>query len=202
MVLSVELAPPVGDFIQYHKWRFQSSWNVPLSRKLTIGVSSNFGYIGSLTGEDVLFERYVVGGSPFDVQGFRDNFGKDIIYMRGYPARSIGPRRGDEAVGGRILNKYTSEIRWLVVQSPQLTAAPYLFLDAANAWDNFSSYNPTQLFRTAGVGARLFLPILGMLELTYGYNFDAFVPIPGQESKHNGSERWLFQFSLGQGFGQ
>ena len=88
------------------------------------------------------------------------------------------------------------------MQSPQLTAAPYLFLDAANAWDNFSSYNPTQLFRTAGVGARLFLPILGMLELTYGYNFDAFVPIPGQESKHNGSQRWLFQFSLGQGFGQ
>ena len=202
MLLSVEVAPPVGDFIQYHKWRFQTSWNVALANKLTIGVSTNYGYIGSLTGEDVLFERYVVGGSPFDVQGFRDNFGKDIIYMRGYPARALGPRRGDEAVGGRILNKYTSEFRWLLVQSPQLTAAPYLFLDAANTWDNFSSFNPTQLFRTAGVGARLFLPILGMLELTYGYNFDEFVPIRGQEGKHDGSRRWLFQFSLGQGFGQ
>jgi len=202
MLLSLEIAPPIVNFIQYHKWKFQTSWNVPLTNKLTIGVSTNFGYIGSLTGEEVLFERYVVGGSPFDVQGFRDNFGKDIVYMRGYPARAIGPRRGDEAVGGRLLNKYTSELRFLVVQSPQLTAAPYLFLDAANSWDNFNSYNPTQLFRTAGLGARLFLPILGMLELTYGYNFDEFVPIPGQEGKHNGSQRWLFQFSLGQGFGQ
>lgn len=202
MLLSLEIAAPLGDFIQYHKWRFETGWNVPLSRKLTFGVSTNYGYIGSLTGEDVLFERYVVGGSPFDVQGFRDNFGKDIVYMRGYPARALGPRLGSEAVGGRILNKYTSELRWLLVQSPQLTAAPYVFLDAANTWDNFSSYNPSRLFRTAGVGARLFLPILGMLELTYGYNFDEFVPIPGQESKHNGSRRWLFQFSLGQGFGQ
>jgi len=202
MLLSLEIAPPIVNFIQYHKWKFQTSWNVPLTNKLTIGVSTNFGYIGSLTGEEVLFERYVVGGSPFDVQGFRDNFGKDIVYMRGYPARAIGPRRGDEAVGGRLLNKYTSELRFLVVQSPQLTAAPYMFLDAANSWDNFNSYNPTQLFRTAGLGARLFLPILGMLELTYGYNFDEFVPIPGQEGKHNGSQRWLFQFSLGQGFGQ
>ncbi len=200
MVLSLEIAPPVGDFIQYHKWKFNSGWNVPLTRKLTLNVTGEFGYIGSITGDDVLFERYVVGGSPFDVQGFRDNFGKDIIYMRGFPARALGPRRGNEAVGGRVLNKYTSEFRFLAVQTPQLTAAPYLFMDAANTWDNFGTYNPTQLFRSAGLGARLFLPILGMLELTYGYNFDEFTPIPGQEGKHNGSKRWLFQFSLGQGF--
>ena len=202
MLLSLEIAPPIGSFIQYHKWRFNSGWNVPLTRKLTINVTGEFGYIGSITGEDVLFERYVVGGSPFDVQGFRDNFGKDIVYMRGFPARALGPRRGNEAVGGRILNKYTSEFRFLAVQTPQLTAAPYLFMDAANTWDNFGTYNPTQLFRSAGLGARLFLPILGMLELTYGYNFDEFTPIPGQESKHNGTKRWLFQFSLGQGFTQ
>ncbi len=201
-LLSLEIAPPVANFIQYHKWRLNSSWNVPLLRKLSLSVASDFGYIGSITGEDVLFERYVVGGSPFDVQGFRDNFGKDIIYMRGFPARALGPRRGNEAVGGRILNKYTSEMRFLAVQTPQLTAAPYLFMDAANTWDNFGTYNPTQLFRSAGVGARLFLPILGMLELAYGYNFDEFTPIPGQEGKHNGSNRWLFQFTLGQGFTQ
>jgi len=202
MNLSLEIAPPVGDFIQYHKWRFQTSWNVPLLQKLSFNASSDFGYIGSLTGEDVLFERFVVGGSPFDVQGFRSNFGKDIIYMRGYPARALGPRLDDEAVGGRILNKYTSELRWLAIQSPQLQAAPYLFLDAANTWDTWGTYSPTQLFRSAGAGVRLFLPILGMIELTYGYNFDEFEPIPQQAGRHNGSKRWLFQFSIGQGFGQ
>ncbi len=199
-LLSGELALPVSDFIQYHKWKLTTSWNVPILRKLTTSFSADFGYIGSLTGGDVLFERYVVGGSPFDVQGYRNNFGKDIIYMRGYPARVLGPRRGQEAVGGRVLNKFTSELRVLAVQTPQLTAAPYLFMDAANTWDTFQTYNPRQLYRSAGVGARLFLPILGMLEIAYGYNFDEFAPISGQQSNHDGSKKWFFQFTLGQGF--
>ncbi len=199
-LLSGELALPVSNFIQYHKWKLSTSWNVPILRKLTTSFSADFGYIGSLTGEDVLFERYVVGGSPFDVQGYRNNFGKDIIYMRGYPARVLGPRRGQEAVGGRVLNKFTSELRVLAVQTPQLTAAPYLFMDAANTWDTFQTYNPRQLYRSAGVGARLFLPILGMLEIAYGYNFDEFTPISGQQSNHDGSRKWFFQFTLGQGF--
>ncbi|MDE2729992.1 MAG: outer membrane protein assembly factor BamA [Bacteroidota bacterium] len=200
--LSAELALPIQDFIQYHKWSLKTSWNVPLISKLTMGFSGDFGYIGSLTGDDVLFERYIVGGSPFDVQGYRNNFGKDIVYMRSYPARVLGPRRNSEAVGGRILNKFTSELRFLAVQTPQLTAAPYFFMDAANTWDRFATYNPTQLYRSAGIGARLFLPILGMIEIAYGYNFDQFVPIGGSEGKHDGSNRWMFQFTLGQGFNQ
>ena len=200
-LLSATLAAPIGGFVQYHKWRLNSSWNVPILNKLSVSMSGEFGYIGSLTGEEVLFERYIVGGSPFDYQGAFNNYGKDIVFMRGYPERVLGPRRNDEPVGGRILNKFTSELRLLAVQTPQITAAPYLFMDAANTWDNFSSYRPTQLFRSAGVGARLFLPILGMLEVTYGYNFDQFVPYPGLESKHDGSNKWLFQFTLGQGFG-
>ena len=202
LLFSAEVALPIRNFVQYHKWHLKTSWNVPFLRKLTVGFTSDFGYIGSLTGEDVLFERYIVGGSPFDVQGYSNNFGKDIIYMRGYPARALGPRNDGEAVGGRLLNKYTSELRFLAVQTPQLTAAPYLFMDAANAWDSFSTYNPTQLYRSAGFGARLFLPILGMLEIAYGYNFDSFSPIRGHESRHDGSNRWYFQFTLGQGFTQ
>lgn len=196
--LSLDLAMPFPGAIQYHKWRFRSTWNVPLAKKLTLSFGTDYGYIGTLTGDDVQFERFVVGGSPFDSQGFNNFFGKDIVYMRGYPARALGPRLDDEPVGGRILNKYTSELRWLAVQSPQLQAAPYLFLDAANTWDGFDTYSPSQLFRSGGVGVRLFLPILGVLELTYGYNFDTFEPV--RRGNHDGSRRWLFQFSLGQGF--
>jgi len=199
-LLSGELALPVSDFIQYHKWKLSTSWNVPIMRKLTTSFTADFGYIGSLTGDDVLFERYIVGGSPFDVQGYRSNFGKDIVYMRGYPSRVLGPRRDNEAIGGRILNKFTSELRLLAVQTPQLTAAPYVFMDAANTWDQIHTYNPRQLYRSAGLGARLFLPILGMLEIAYGYNFDEFVPITAQNSNHDGSRKWFFQFTLGQGF--
>ncbi len=198
MSLSLNVALPFPGTIQYHKWRFDNKWHVPLANKLTLSLGADYGYIGSLNGERVQFERFLVGGSPFDSQGYRDGFiGRDIVYMRGYPARVLGPRLNNDPVGGRILNKYTSELRWLAIQSQQLQAAPYLFLDAANTWDGFDTYDPTQLFRSAGLGARLFLPILGVLELTYGYNFDGFDPI---NSSHDGSRRWLFQFSLGQGF--
>ncbi len=202
MLLSLQVAPPLPGFIQYHKWRYQSSWNFPLAKKLSLGVSTDYGYIGSLTGDPVTFERFDVGGSPFETQGGYYNYGTDIIYMRGYPRSAIGPRLSGDAVGGTILNKYTSEIRWLAIQTPQLQAAPYLFLDAANTWNSFKVFNPADLYRAAGVGARLFLPIVGMLEITYGYNFDAFEPAAGYRTNHEGDRRWYFQFSLGQGFGQ
>ncbi|MDA1028017.1 MAG: outer membrane protein assembly factor BamA [Bacteroidetes bacterium] len=197
---SVEIAPPIGDLIQYHKWRLTNSWNTPLSSKISFGFSSDFGYIGSLDKRDVAFERFIVGGSPFETQGFYSFFGKDIVYMRGYPLGSLGPRSDDnDPFGGTILNKYSAELRWMAISSEQLQAAPYAFIDAANSYDSFQSYNPTDLFRSAGFGMRFFLPILGMVEMAYGYNFDTFEAI---NSKHDGSKKWSFQFSLGQGFGQ
>lgn len=198
-LLSLEIAPPIGNLIQYHKWRLTTSWNMPLLSRVSIGVGVDAGYIGSLTGKEVQFERFVLGGSPFETQGFFNYFGKDIVYMRAYPLGVLGPRIDDDPFGGQILNKFTAELRWLAVQSEQLQAAPYLFIDAGNAWDGFRSYNPTDIFRSAGFGGRLFLPILGMVELTYGYNFDSFEPI---NSRNDGTRKWLFQFSLGQGFGQ
>jgi len=197
--LSLEIAPPFRDYIQYHKWRSTMSWYMPLSNSFSISMGMNWGYIGSLNGEPVTFERFVVGGSPFETQGFSNFFGKEIIYMRGYPLGAIGPRLNNDPFGGRILNKFSTELLWLAIQSPQLQAAPYLFVDAANTWDSVHAYNPTDMYRSAGFGARLFLPILGMVELTYGYNFDRFLPI---NSKHAGFSQWTFQFSLGQGFGQ
>ena len=194
--LSLELAPPVSDFIQYHKWRFQTDWYVPLSEKITFGVGTDYGYVGSITGETVFFERFDVGGSAFDYGGF--NYGTDPVFMRGYPARVISPRRNGEPVGGRILNKYTSELRWMAVQSQQLRAAPYLFMDAANTWTGFDTFNPARLYRSAGIGVRLFLPIVGMIEFNYGYSFDRFTPL---ENSEDGAPGWRFQFSLGQGFG-
>jgi outer membrane protein insertion porin family len=198
--LSVEVAPPVGGFSQYHKWRFESSWNIPIGNQFSFGASADFGYIGSITGEPVEFERFEVGGTPFDFQG--GTFGTDPVFMRGYPRGVIGPLTRERGVlqpeGGQVMNKYTSEFRWKAVESQQLQARPYLFMDAANAWSGLSAYSPTELFRSGGVGVKLFLPIVGMLEVNYGYNFDEFVPI---ERGTDGQPGWTFQFTLGQGFG-
>ena len=199
MILSGEIAPPLGELVQYHKWKFQTSWNLPIAKKLSIGLSTDYGFLGSLTGERVEFERFVVGGSPFETSGFNNFFGKDIVYMRGYPISVIGPRENSDPTGGLILNKYQTELRWMAIQSPQLQAAPYAFFDAANTWDGFGTYNPSSLFRSTGVGVRLFLPILGMVELAYGYNLDEYNPLDGGV---DGGKSWNFPFSLGQGFGQ
>jgi outer membrane protein insertion porin family len=174
----------------------QTSWNVSLAKKIALGVSTDFGYMGPITGDDVAFQRFVVGGSPFETQGVTDLFGRDIVYLRGYPIEAIGPRRDETAVGGRILNKYTAELRWHALQTPQLTAVPYLFFDAANTWNDVDSFAPTDLFRSTGVGARFMLPMLGVVDLNYGYNLDPFTPI----GSHDGTRGWTFQISLGRTF--
>ncbi len=198
MLLSLEIAPPLPNFIQYHKWSASTSWNLPIAPKLSFGAGADFGYVGSLTGNRVFFERYVVGGTPFDAQYSFSSFGRDQIYMRGYPSQVVGPRNAEGTpTGGAILNKFTSELRLLAIRSPQFTIQPYGFLDAANTWDSFRTYNPAGLYRSSGVGVRVFLPILGMLNLSYGYNFDEFEPY---RSGDDGSRKWRFQFSLGQSF--
>jgi outer membrane protein insertion porin family len=201
--LSVEVAPPIGEFEQYHKWKLDSKWNVPVGDNFSFGVNTNFGYIGTISGEEVRFERFEVGGTAFDYQG--RNFGTDPVFVRGYPRGAIGPKvrtrsGGLQPRGARVLNKYTSEFRWMAVQSKQLQARPYLYLDAVGAWEDLQSYSPSNLYRSAGVGVKLFLPIVGMLEFNYGYNFDRFTPVTG--SGEQGAPSWTFQFSIGQGGGR
>jgi outer membrane protein insertion porin family len=199
VTLSLEVAPPLPQFIQYHKWRLYSNWNLPIANKLSLGVGLDYSYVGSLVkDEEVQFERFLVGGTPFDAQFGRFGFGKDLVYMRGFPAGAIGLRDADNILqGGTVLNKYTSEIRFMAVRSPQLALQLYGFLDAVNTWNGFQSYSASDLYRSGGMGIRIFLPILGMMNLNYGYNFDAFPAIPGRDS---GDKKWRFQFSLGQNF--
>ncbi|MGB3542528.1 outer membrane protein assembly factor BamA [Rubrivirga sp.] len=197
--LTFTVAPPIGDFIQYHKTDFQTAFYTPVVGRLTASVRTQFGYIGSLTGDDVQFQRYLIGGTPLEASGRSGagrGFGRDLVYLRGYPLQAIGPRLNGEPVGGRILNKYEAELGILLLQTPQLSFAPYLFADAANTYDSFDDYDPARLFRSAGAGARLFLPILGLVDLTMGYQIDSFTPFPG-DNLGEAEPQWRFQFSLG-----
>lgn len=194
--LAVTVAPPLPGFIQYHKWDLDNAWYTPIGPRLSANVQSRFGYIGSLTGDDVLFQRYLIGGSPMEAsQSFSAGFGKDLVFLRGYPLEAIGPRRLGAPVGGRILNRYAAEVQWIALQSPQLTLAPYLFADAANTWDSFADYDPARLYRSAGIGSRVFLPILGMVDLNWAYRIDSFDAIPGRSDSTRPG--WHFQLSLG-----
>jgi outer membrane protein insertion porin family len=193
--LSAEVAAPIGGFNQFHKEMLQTTWVTPVVGRLSLQFAGNFGYIGSLTGDPVEFQRFLVGGSPLDVQGSYLGYGKDLVFMRGYPLGVISPRRDGQLTGGRILNKYSMEARLFALQTAQFSFAPYLFADAANTWDSFGTYDPTRLYRSTGLGAKVFLPILGMLDINYGYALDSFIePRTGEPSQPG----WRFQFSIGQ----
>jgi outer membrane protein insertion porin family len=193
--LSATVAPPLGGTVQYYKLDGQTAWYTPVAGRLTASVRAQAGYIGSLTGDEVQFQRYLIGGTPLEASqgGFGRGFGRDLVFLRGYPLEAIGPRRDGAPVGGRILNKYEAELGLVLLQTPQLSLAPYLFADAANTWDGLDDYDPSRLFRSAGVGARVFLPILGLVDLSMGYQIDRFEAL-GDES---GDPGWRFQFSLG-----
>jgi outer membrane protein insertion porin family len=194
-VLSSEYALPIGGFNQFHKQMLSTTWVTPIVGRLSLQFAGEFGYIGSMFGQDVEFQRFLVGGSPLDVQGSYLGYGKDLIFMRGYPLGAISPRLDGQIAGGRILHKYSVEARLFAMQTAQFSFAPYLFADAANTWNSFADYNPASLYRSAGVGVKLFLPILGMLDLNYGYAFDSYIDT---RSGLPTPPAWRFQFSIGQ----
>jgi len=199
--LTVTVAPPIGDFIQYHKWDLNTAFYTPVAGRLVGSVRTQFGYIGSLTGDDVRFQRYLVGGTPLEASGTSSagrGFGRDLVFLRGYPLEAIGPRLEGDPVGGRILNKYEAELGIVLLQTPQLSLQPYLFADAANTYDSFADYDPARLYRSAGLGARIFLPILGLVDLNLGYQIDSFTPLSTAAGDiQDGQPHWRFQFSLG-----
>ena len=47
-----------------------------------------------------------------------------------------------------------------------------MFAEVGNVWKDFSSIDPFDLKRSAGIGVRLFMPMLGMLGYDIGYGFD------------------------------
>ncbi|MDD3877118.1 MAG: outer membrane protein assembly factor BamA [Bacteroidales bacterium] len=204
--ISLQLTPPYSLFsnsnyttlsdqekfkwIEYHKWKFNTSWYSKLAGNLVLNFRTRFGYLG-LYNTDIgtsPFERFYLGGDG--LSGFSLD-GREIIAMRGYSNNSLTPRGSQGYVGGTIFNKYTMEIRYPVSLNPMATIYVLGFAEAGNAWDKFKNYNAFQLKRSAGVGVRIFLPMFGLLGLDWGYGFDE---IPGMPSANKSQ----FHFSIGQ----
>ena len=80
--------------------------------------------------------------------------------MRGYP------------VGGKTLFKQSFELRYPIVRNPTIFALS--FAEAGNVWRNFEETDPTDLRRSVGLGARLFMPFIGMIGLDYGWGLDHY----------------------------
>jgi outer membrane protein insertion porin family len=188
-------------FVEYHKWKFDAQWFTRIYGKLVLMSQTRFGFLGSYSKEvgQSPFERFKVGGDG--MQSYQFLQGSDIIGLRGYKNFSIIPQgsnyTADNNPGSPIYNKYTIELRYPVIASQSATIFMLTFAEGGNVWNNFSSFNPFNVRRSVGVGARIFLPIFGLLGLDYGYGFDK---IPGIPDANKGQFHFSISQSLGGGF--
>jgi outer membrane protein insertion porin family len=201
-LLSAQFTPPYSvfgsgnsnnpyKFVEYHKWRFNGEWFMPIGRKkgedgkqLVLKLAAKYGFIGkySKTKDISPFERFQVGDA-----GLTNNFGilgYDVIAHRGYPIYETSNPRNNPDISQpnqffTIFNKYQMELRYPFSTNPNSTIYGLAFFEAANGWYNMKEYNPFQLRRSVGVGMRFFLPMFGLLGFDYGVGLDRFTPNTG-----------------------
>jgi outer membrane protein insertion porin family len=192
--LDFDTAEPAERYrwVEYHKWMFDAKFFTKLVGNLVLSTRAHMGFIGSYNNKSEVgpFERFFVGGDGLTGQNFL--LGNDIIGLRGYENNSIVPPADDNGIqGGTVYNKFVFELRYPLSLNPSATIYVTSFLEAGNNWSETNNFNPYDLYRSAGFGARIFMPAFGLLGVDWGYGFD--VPPGGI-----GISGPQFHFSIGQ----
>ena len=174
-------------WLEYYKLSAKGKWYTALANKLVLMSNFELGYLGSYNSDLGLtpVERYFVGGDGI-AQGQLD--GREIVGLRGYANNQIS-----SIEGGSIYNKFQLELRYSITDKPSASIYTLGFLEAGNAYDNFSTFNPFELKRSAGLGVRIFMPAFGLLGIDFAHGFD---PLPGQTEKSG----WQTHFIIGRQF--
>ena len=177
-------------WIEYHRWEMRGCWFQPITRdrKLVLMAKAEMGYLGHYNKYKVSpFERFEVGGDG--MSGYT-MYGVDIIGLRGYEDGALDPVGSNYSVA---YNKYTMELRYPVVLKDQSQVFVLGFLEGGSGFSSWQEFSPFKIKRAAGLGVRLYLPIVGLIGLDWGYGFDA----PMGSKAKSGSR---FHFTMGQSF--
>ena len=211
--LSLSLTPPYSlfnprvdalKFIEFHKWMFDASWFTPVIGKLVLNTRAHFGFLGNYNKNREVgpFERFRLGGAGLGFGGGGGGgggvlVGTDFVGLRGYDdpqeAFSIPTARSGEA-GGLAYNKYVMELRYPVSLNPAATVFVLGFAEAGNSFNTFAEYNPYKLYRSAGVGARIFMAAFGLLGFDFAVPYDTVAPRDATSKQ----DRTKFHFIIGQ----
>ena len=199
--VSAEVALPVPGFSQFYKLKTSYQHHATIVDKLVISSTVDYGYMGYFSDNNRSnFQRFFLGGTELQQ---RQNFTNDNVNMRGFPGGRggvISPvNEQQNLIGGRVFSKYSFELRYPAVQSEQLQLIPYAFVDAGNTYNELADFDPFELKRAAGFGARIFLPILGLVDISYGYRLDGTEPSRQNASGLRPGE-WEFLFNIGAPF--
>lgn len=164
-------------WIEYHKWSLKANFYQKLIGDLVLKTRFQFGYLGYYNRKWGYspFEGFWVGGDG--MSGY-NTYGSEVIGLRGYQNNSLTPMTYSQynptrtAYSGNVYDKFTVELRYPIVLQPQSTIFALLFLEGGNCWSDIRDFNPFQIKRAAGVGVRVFLPVVGLLGVDWGYGFD------------------------------
>ncbi len=181
-------------WIEYHKWKFSAATYTKLVGDLVLMTRAQFGYLGYYNRRWGYspYEGFLVGGDG--MSGY-STYGTDVVSLRGYENYSLTPYEPSKynsngyAYAGNVYDKFTVELRYPILLQPSSTIFALLFLEGGNCWSDIRNFNPFQIKRSAGAGVRIFLPMVGLLGVDWGYGFD---------DKVNGGSQ--FHFVIGQQF--
>ncbi|MEX0823732.1 MAG: outer membrane protein assembly factor BamA [Balneolaceae bacterium] len=198
---SAEVALPLPGFAQFYKLKSSYQHHYTVVGKLVLTSIAEYGYMGYFRESDQSnFQRFFLGGTAIQQ---RQSFLNDNIDLRGFPGGFggvISPvDQNQNLIGGRVYNKYSLELRYPAVSSEQLQLIPYAFFDAGNAFTDLNDFDPFRIKRATGFGARIFLPILGLVDISYGYRLDGTEPSVDNTTGLRPGE-WEFLFNIGAPF--
>lgn len=175
-------------WVEYHKWKFKAKTYTALSggqKCFVLMTRVELGLLGSYNRfKKSPFETYYVGGDG--MSGYSTGYAEETIGLRGYDNGSLTPY-GYE---GYAYDRMSLELRYPFLLG-NTTIYGLGFLEAGNAWDDTRKFNPFDMKRSAGLGVRIFLPMVGLMGIDWAYGFDNVF------GKRGGSQ---FHFILGQEF--
>ncbi len=182
-------------WLEYHKWKFTGALYNKIFDKFVLYTRVGFGALGLYNRQVgmVPFERFYLGGDPFS-SAVNQLDSREIISLRGYAGANLSP-----TIGATLINKYTAELRYPFSLNPSATIYGLGFVEAGNSWETFEGFNPFDVYKSAGLGVRIFLPMFGLLGVDWGYRLDdvegrvGFPQFDPQKSR--------FHFTLGMNFG-
>ena len=176
--------PLFGDD-QFFKAELGTQWYTSLMKDLVFLSETKTGIVEQLSNDtrDVpTFDRFIMGDAGLTAG----------VPLRGYTERDIGPQSGSYPIGGKTMFKQSFELRYPIVRNPTIYVLG--FAEGGNVWSRFEDTNPGDLKRSVGIGARLFMPFIGMIGLDYGYGIDNY------DGRGIRSGQWLPHFQFGRTF--
>ena len=177
-------------WIEYHKWKFKTRTYTALTngqKCFVLMTRVELGLLGAYNNDKKSpFETFYVGGDG--MSGYSSGYAEETIALRGYDNGSLTPYRAE----GYAYDRFTLELRYPFMLG-NTTIYGLGFLEGGNAWHEAKNFNPFELKRSAGLGVRIFLPMVGLMGIDWAYGFDKAYT----GASKGGSQ---FHFILGQEF--